>query len=395
MEKSVEVVAWPDLFERSKKARDFLRLPKWGRTLHCAARSTRELTVTLNNTQELVNLCQAQCVPFLVQHQRKLDGRMFTGLVTQAYSSNGRLAFKVLYPYKPGYHYEGVLYETLSGAACRMYADYNEYKMSREKQATPFVQKANSNGWCHLMCEVNCSGDDCNDHSPFEFVRHMENVFPPLLRKRLSNNLPCEFHTGFLPAPVQVNHSLELDHLMDPKRMTRTELTKQELSAVDAAASVLRTISVLYAQETFTNEICRQQLYRSLQTQSTKTEVPKKHRVIVVQLQEIINRLSHWEEEDEEQVKVEKKQKRPRQGLKKRKLVALEEGGEEQHVNVQKKQKRPRQGSKLEALEEARESQHVKMEKKRQGFQEKTTKMKKEENKKKVTMKVKEEKIWE
>ena len=174
MNKAVEIVAWPDLFERSKKARDFLRLPKWGRTLNCAVKSTRALTVTLNSTQDLVNLCQNECVPFLVQHKRKLDGRMFTGLVTQAYSNNGKLAFKVLYPYKPGYHYEGVLYETLSGAACRMYADYNECKMSREKQATPFVQKANSNGWCHLLCEVNCNGEECDDHSSFEFVRHME-----------------------------------------------------------------------------------------------------------------------------------------------------------------------------------------------------------------------------
>lgn len=288
MAKEVSVVAWPDLFERTKRTKDILCLPKWGRTLQCAVRATDASTVTLHNTQELVALCQAQCIPFLVRHQRKVDGRFFTGLVTEAYSINGRLAFKVLYPYRPGHHYEGTLYETLSGAACRMYADYNECKMARERQAVPFVRKANSNGWCHLMCEVACGTRGCDDHTPYEFVRHMENVFPRKLRERLSNGEPCHFHTGFLPPAVEVNHDLQLDHLIDPARLSRSTLTGKEIHAVDAAVSVLRTAVRLYAQEAFANEACRDQVCHALQATDAQADVPAHARAIAQRLHRVV-----------------------------------------------------------------------------------------------------------
>lgn len=291
MEKTVTTAAWPDLFERTKRSKDFLRTPKWGRTLQCAVRAPPAALVTLRNTQELVELCQARCIPFLVRHQRKLDDRFFTGLVTQAYSVNGRLTFKVLYPYRPGHHYEGTLYETLSGGACRMYADYNTAKMARERQAVPFVRKANSNGWCHLMCEVNCAAAGCDDHTPYEFVRHMEDVFPRALRERLSNNLPCEFHTGFLPASVHVPHDLELDHLIDPARLSRGTLTPKEVHAVDAAVGMLRTAAALYAQEAFTNDVCREQLCHALQGTAARTTVPAHARMMVQLLHDVVGRM--------------------------------------------------------------------------------------------------------
>ena len=149
-----------------------------------------------------------------------------------------------------------------------------------------------------------------------------------------------------------MDHSLELDHLIDPKRITRTELTKQELSAVNAAASVMRTIGNLYAQETFTNEVCRDQLCNALQIHQAPSKVPKKHCLILQQLQDIINRLAYWEEDNGDEVKMEKKKKRKSKNSK----------------------EETKTGTKKKRLRREKENQ--------------------DENEKKVAVKVKEEKIW-
>jgi hypothetical protein len=282
VDKTATVVAWRDLFERSRAARD--PALKWGPTLQCTVRNTARALVTLHTTQQLVALCQARCVPFFVQHQRKLDGRYFTGLVTQAYSRNGQLAFKVLYPYSVDHYYEGTLYDTLSGAACTMYADYNREKMAAERQDTPFVRKANSNGWCHLLVEVNCPSDRCDDHSPYQFLRHMEDVFPRKLRERLAHSLPCEFNLAVLPPAVVVPHDLDLGHLMDERKVARAALSPKDLHRVDSVAGMLRTLVTRYVERVFPDAACRGLVIDALNAARAHPTFCKSHAVFLREL---------------------------------------------------------------------------------------------------------------
>lgn len=285
VDKTVTLVAWRDLFPRSKGRGG---APMWGPTLECTARHTPRALVTLQCTQDLVALCQARCVPFFVRHQRKLDGRFFTGLVTEAYSRNGQLAFKVLYPYTLDHYYEGTLYDTLSGAACTMYADYNREKMVAERQDTPFVRKANSNGWCHLMVEVNCPSDRCDDHSPYQFLRHMEDVFPRKLRERLAHGLACQFNAAVLPPAVVVKHDLDLGHLMDERKAARAALSPKDLHRVDAVAGMLRTLVARYAAQLFPDEACRAQVVQALNAERAQPHFCKSHAVFLRELHDML-----------------------------------------------------------------------------------------------------------
>jgi hypothetical protein len=93
-----------------------------------------------------------------------------------------------------------------------MYRDYSQVlSFNKQKQ----VKVPNSNGWEHLMLEIPCA--DSHDHTPYEFLIHLHEVFPSRLRSALKNGVHCEINLAILPPRIAVSHTLELDHLRAKK----------------------------------------------------------------------------------------------------------------------------------------------------------------------------------
>jgi len=254
------VTPWPALFYKTKKlsngTKELQQVPKWGTTLACSVDAFQKERVVVQTAAQLAELCQSRCIPFLVKHQRSLEDKLysdkvreFVGLVTEAYTENNKLAFKVLYPYDQRFYSEGKLYKNVSGAACKMYSDYNVCKTAREKKERPCVMTTNSNGWEHLVCQVSCDAQKCNDHSPFEFKRRLHHIFPKRLRDLLQQNVACEFNAAVLPARVVVNHPLQLDHLALSD--IQSSMSLEESRMVTDAVLMCKSLLYSFAQEIF------------------------------------------------------------------------------------------------------------------------------------------------
>jgi hypothetical protein len=166
------------------------------------------------STQQLVDYINAHHVPFYVKHQRQTTVDVFYGLVTELYTCNNRVCFKVLYPYDPQHLGVGRLYTQLSAASSAMYADYSLHKTRESGSNKPCVETPNSNGWEHLLAQLPCAHTD-HEHTPYMYSLHLNHILPPKMREALRQGTPCEINLSMLPQPVVVSHSLQLDHLID------------------------------------------------------------------------------------------------------------------------------------------------------------------------------------
>lgn len=174
----------------------------------------RPQLLVVYTTQQLVDYINAHHVPFYVKHQRQTTTDIFFGLVTELYTCNNRVCFKVLYPYDPQHLAIGRLYTQLSAASSAMYADYSLQKTRELCSNKPCVETPNSNGWEHLLAQVPCARSD-HDHAPYAYSIHLNHMLPPKMREALRQGTPCEINLAMLPQPVAVPHSLQLDHLID------------------------------------------------------------------------------------------------------------------------------------------------------------------------------------
>jgi len=174
----------------------------------------RPLLYVVHTTQQLVDYINAHHVPFYVKHQRQTTMDVFFGLVTELYTCNNRVCFKVLYPYDPQHLAIGRLYTQLSAASSAMYADYSLQKTRELASNKPCVETPNSNGWEHLLAQLPCPHTD-HDHTPYAYSIHLNHMLPPKMREALRQGTPCEINLAMLPQPVTVTHSLQLDHLID------------------------------------------------------------------------------------------------------------------------------------------------------------------------------------
>lgn len=166
------------------------------------------------STQQLVDYINAHHVPFFVKHQRQTTLDMFFGLVTELYTCNNRVCFKVLYPYDPQHLAIGRLYTQLSAASSAMYADYSLHKTREVGSTRPCVETPNSNGWEHLLAQLPCAHTN-HEHQPYAYSLHLNHMLPSKMREALRQGIPCEINLSMLPQPVVVTHGLQLDHLID------------------------------------------------------------------------------------------------------------------------------------------------------------------------------------
>lgn len=215
--------------------------PKLKRTKQLLFDCQRPQLYVVHSTQQLVDYINAHHVPFYVKHQRQTTLDIFFGLVTELYTCNNRVCFKVLYPYDPQHLAVGRLYTQLSAASSAMYADYSLHKTRESGSNKPCVETPNSNGWEHLLAQLPCAHTD-HDHTPYMYSLHLNHVLPPKMREALRLGTPCEINLAMLPQPVAVSHSLQLDHLIDAADTLEDATDKQptEGERLTALASATR-----------------------------------------------------------------------------------------------------------------------------------------------------------